>query len=156
MSGSSLQVDFVLLFDEAKVLLQFGLNRGRKNGYAIFVSFSLADHDLPITEIEVFHPKPETFEDPQPSAVHERGDQPFRALKVQQNSPDLLACQNDGKPFGSVRTDNRIQPVQLDVEHFPVQDACTGDIWCPGCNFRVLQYLDYLEKNGPAATKDKP
>jgi len=29
MSGSSLQVDFVLLFDEAKVLLQFGLNRGR-------------------------------------------------------------------------------------------------------------------------------
>ena len=113
MSGSSLQVDFVLLFDEAKVLLQFGLNRGRKNGYAIFVSFSLADHDLPITEIEVFHP--------QPSAVHERGDQPFRALKVQQNSPDLLACQNDGKPFGSVRTDNRIQPVQLDVEHFPVQ-----------------------------------
>jgi hypothetical protein len=26
MSGSSLQVDFVLLFDEAKVLLQFGLD----------------------------------------------------------------------------------------------------------------------------------
>lgn len=37
--------------------------------------------------------------------------------------------------------------------------ACRGDIWCPGCNFRLLVYLDYLddlEKNGPAATKDRP
>ncbi len=37
--------------------------------------------------------------------------------------------------------------------------ACTGDIWCPGCNFRILQYMDYLddlEKNGPDASKDRP
>lgn len=37
--------------------------------------------------------------------------------------------------------------------------ACRGDIWCPGCNFRLLVYLDYLddlEKNGAAATKDRP
>lgn len=37
--------------------------------------------------------------------------------------------------------------------------ACTGDIWCPGCNFRILQYMDYLddlEKNGGSATKDRP
>ena len=37
--------------------------------------------------------------------------------------------------------------------------ACSGDIWCPGCNFRLLVYLDYLddlEKNGAAATKDRP
>lgn len=37
--------------------------------------------------------------------------------------------------------------------------ACRGDIWCPGCNFRILVYLDYLddlEKNGAAATKDRP
>ncbi len=37
--------------------------------------------------------------------------------------------------------------------------ACSGDIWCPGCNFRILVYLDYLddlEKNGHEATKDRP
>lgn len=37
--------------------------------------------------------------------------------------------------------------------------ACRGDIWCPGCNFRLLVYLDYLddlEKNGAAASKDRP
>jgi hypothetical protein len=37
--------------------------------------------------------------------------------------------------------------------------ACSGDVWCPGCNFRILAYLDYLddlEKNGSAATKDRP
>ena len=37
--------------------------------------------------------------------------------------------------------------------------ACAGDIWCPGCNFRILQYMDYLddlEKNGGSATKDRP
>lgn len=37
--------------------------------------------------------------------------------------------------------------------------ACTGDIWCPGCNFRILQYMDYLddlERNGTDATKDRP
>ncbi len=37
--------------------------------------------------------------------------------------------------------------------------ACGGDMWCPGCNFRILQYMDYLddlEKNGTDATKDRP
>jgi len=46
------------------------------------------------------------------------------------------------------------------VYHHEYKGAvCSGDIWCPGCNFRVLQYLDYLndlEKNGQAATKDHP
>ncbi len=37
--------------------------------------------------------------------------------------------------------------------------ACRGDLWCPGCDFRILQYMDYLvdlERNGAEATKDRP
>ena len=37
--------------------------------------------------------------------------------------------------------------------------ACRGDMWCSGCNFRILQYMDYLDdlaKNGTDATKDRP
>ena len=77
---------------------------------------------MPSDEIEVLHALAAALEQAQAGAIKELRHQFGSALHGIDEGTDLLPCENGRKAGGSLGTDDVVEPGQVDVEHFAIEE----------------------------------
>jgi hypothetical protein len=72
-SESIFQVPFMLKLYTRQIFLQALFTLPRKNRHAVFLPFTVPNHDLPERKIYVLHPKPKTLHQSKPAAIEKPG-----------------------------------------------------------------------------------
>ncbi len=91
-----LHILFMDRFDLSQMVLKRRLERFGQHRHAVLCAFAISNCDLAAGKVNVLHPKPQAFHQPETCTVHERGHQPLVAVKLAQNRLHLLARQDDG------------------------------------------------------------
>jgi len=99
-----------------------GLRDRGQNGQAIPISLPTADGDLAAPEVDVLHPEPGAFEQPQAGAVEQRRHEPVNPLELADHDANFVAGEHDGEPGGSPGANQLVEPRHVPVEHVAVQE----------------------------------
>jgi len=75
-----------------------------------------------MTEIEVFDPQRQAFEETETGAVHQHDGNEVRPGQMLENRGHLVACEYDWENLRSLRSHYTVEPVELDAEHVLVQE----------------------------------
>ena len=93
-----------------------------QRGHAILVPFAIAHHDGPVSEIEIFHAKPDAFEKTQTRAVLKTGDEPVGARETAQNATDLARGQNGRETLLALGPNDPVNSIQRLFQNYPVEE----------------------------------
>ena len=97
-AGSSVGVEE--LPDLAQVRLERSSDRVRKHGHPVLVPFAVANEDLAVGEVHVFHPKPEAVREAKPAPVEELPHDPVSPLQLGEYPVDLVGSEHAGQMGG--------------------------------------------------------
>ncbi len=84
----------------AQVFLQGGLNGFGKDGDAVFGAFAVADDNLVLGEVDVFHAQAEAFVEAEAGAVEDLDDEEGDAGELVQDALDFCTGEDDGEALG--------------------------------------------------------
>ena len=94
----------------------------RKRRAAIAIALGLADQELPAREVDVLDAQPQRFEQAQPAAVEQRGDETMNATQLGEHRPHLVAREHDRKRVRAGGPDCRPQALDLASQHRAIQE----------------------------------
>ncbi len=77
-------------------------------------------------EVEVLHSQLGAFEQPDPGSVKEFRHQSTRAEHLGKHQLDLVGCQNDRQPDGSLRAGHPLGEVQRGAKNIPIKKKNRG------------------------------
>ena len=92
-----------------------------ENRYPILAAFPVADHDLPPVDVDIMHPQPKTFEQPQSGAIEQTPHQPLRPGEKLEQPVDLGMCENHRQPTGLLGPGDIVKPGHIALEHIPIE-----------------------------------
>src|SRR5204863_4995971 len=93
----------------------------RQHRDSISATFAISDHDVRISEIDIFHAQAHTLHEAQAAAVKQLGHQSMRSVEVAENSLHFLSCQHYWNAPWPARSLNRSEPADLLFEHFFIE-----------------------------------
>ena len=96
--------------------------RAGQDRHSVLGALCVAYNDLAVFEIDVLHPQRQAFAQSQSAAVQQTGDETVLSTQAPDHRLNLVAAQHRRQPLRAPGPDDVLQPRQLDLEHFLVQE----------------------------------
>ena len=89
---------------------------------AIFIPFAFSHHDVVGAEVNIFHPQPETLQQPQTGPVQEVAHDPVNSLHRVQQRFHLMFPQHHREALWSFGANDVVYPARVEVKHVTVHE----------------------------------
>ena len=116
------QILLVQDFDIGQVGLERSHQGIRQQGQPVFLALAIPHGNLPVFKIEVFHPQADAFHQAQASAIQEVGHESVAPFQMGQHGAHLGGGEDDRQPGGTFGPFHVVQPTDVLLEHFLVQE----------------------------------
>ena len=116
------KIPLMLDADELQVPGEVLLQAGRQQRHAVLLPLPVSHEELMRGEVHVLGSQAGTFQQPQAGAIEQGGHQAGRPLEALEDGGHLRAREDNGKPLGSLRVDEVVQPREGLAEHLFVEE----------------------------------
>ena len=98
-----------------------------KHRYAVLRPLAVANQDLPVGEVRVFHAQHQAFLQAQPRAVEQACHHPGDAIELREQFSHLGRGEHDRDPHRAFRPHQIVEPGQVALEHRLVEKEKSGE-----------------------------
>jgi len=101
--------------------------RGGQHGDPVAAALALPDHHFPARELHILDSQLQAFREPHAGAMEKAGHERMRAVHAGKEGPGLLPREYHGKPPGTLRLLDAVQPGKLHPQHLLVEEEQGGE-----------------------------